>query len=249
MRITKMISVTLFVFIAVPLALHAALWFSREHPTSWATADWSSTGTLPPPRVHAPAIVRVYAARTGRWKGVFATHSWIVLKEKSARSYERWDKVGWGSPVRRNNYPPDGRWYGNEPELLFEARGSRAERLIPQIRAGVAAYAFDAYGDYRIWPGPNSNTFVASVLASIPELAATLPPTAIGKDFPANGRWAGLTPSRTGVWMSLGGYVGVTLGWVDGVEINILGLVVGLDIRRPALKLPGLGRIGVPADS
>jgi hypothetical protein len=25
----------------------------------------------------------------------------------------------------------------------------------------------------------------------------------------------------------------------------VLGLVAGLDIRRPALKLPGIGRIGV----
>ena len=32
---------------------------------------------------------------------------------------------------------------------------------------------------------------------------------------------------------------------VEGVEVNLFTLVAGLDIRRPALKLPGLGRIGV----
>ncbi len=37
----------------------------------------------------------------------------------------------------------------------------------------------------------------------------------------------------------------MTVGWVEGVEINVLGLVTGLDIRRPAIKLPGFGRIGV----
>ena len=39
-------------------------------------------------------------------------------------------------------------------------------------------------------------------------------------------------------------YGGVTLGWTEGIEVNILGAVAGLDIRRPALKLPGFGRIG-----
>jgi hypothetical protein len=29
------------------------------------------------------------------------------------------------------------------------------------------------------------------------------------------------------------------------VEINVLGLVAGIDIRRPAIKLPGFGRIGM----
>jgi hypothetical protein len=53
-----------------------------------------------------------------------------------------------------------------------------------------------------------------------------------------------LTPSRTGVQLSVGGFAGVAVGWVEGVELNFLGLVAGVDIRRPALKLPGWGRIG-----
>jgi hypothetical protein len=35
----------------------------------------------------------------------------------------------------------------------------------------------------------------------------------------------------------------VTLGWYDGVEFNLLGAVAGIDLRRPALKLPALGRL------
>ena len=38
----------------------------------------------------------------------------------------------------------------------------------------------------------------------------------------------------------LDGYTGVTVGWVEGVEVNILGAVAGVDLRRPAPKLPGL---------
>ena len=45
--------------------------------------------------------------------------------------------------------------------------------------------------------------------------------------------------------LSLDGLLGFSIGWVEGVEINVLGLVTGIDIRRPALKLPGFGRIGV----
>lgn len=46
---------------------------------------------------------------------------------------------------------------------------------------------------------------------------------------------------------SLSGYFGITIGWVEGLEVNLLGAVVGFDVRRPALKLPGLGRLGVAA--
>jgi hypothetical protein len=79
----------------------------------------------------------------------------------------------------------------------------------------------------------------------VPELKTTLPPTAIGKDYPYDGGWYGWTPSGTGVRLTLDGYFGLTLGWVEGLELNILGAVLGLDLRRPAIKLPGLGRIGV----
>ncbi len=245
MRIFKMFILAFLLTVVTPLGLHAAHWWSKSQPSSWATANWSSTRTLPHPSRSKPAMVRIYAARTGRWKGVFATHSWIVLKEQGASAYERWDKVGWGHPVRRNNYAPDGRWYGNNPHVVHEVRDEEAALLIPKIRAGIASYAYNSRGDYRVWPGPNSNTFIASVIANIPELAATLPPTAIGKDFPHDGCWFGWTPSGTGFRVSLGGYAGLTLAWVEGLEINILGAIVGIDFRHPALKIPGFGRVGV----
>lgn len=57
--------------------------------------------------------------------------------------------------------------------------------------------------------------------------------------------WVGVTPSGTGVFATLGGYLGVTAGWVEGLELNFLGAVLGIDWRYPALKLPGLGRVGI----
>jgi hypothetical protein len=37
----------------------------------------------------------------------------------------------------------------------------------------------------------------------------------------------------------------VAIGWIEGIELNFLGLIAGLDVRRPAIKLPGWGRIGL----
>jgi hypothetical protein len=78
-------------------------------------------------------------------------------------------------------------------------------------------------------------------------MQAVLPPTAIGKDYPYDGAWFGWTPSGTGLRATLGGYLGVTVGWLEGVELNVLGAVLGVDVRRPAIKIPGIGRIGMSA--
>jgi hypothetical protein len=129
--------------------------------------------------------------------------------------------------------------------VVFAADGVEAQHMIPLIRQAVRHYAYPNIGDYRAWPGPNSNTFVAAIIAAVPGMRAALPPTALGKDFPFDRRWVGWTPSRTGIRVNLGGYLGLSIGWVEGVEINVLSAVAGIDLRRPALKLPGLGRLGV----
>jgi hypothetical protein len=191
------------------------------------------------------AVVRIFSARTIRWRGIVATHSWIVIKESGARTYSRFDYTAWGEPIWVDRFVPDGRWFGRRPELVFAADGATAEKMIPHIRAAVRTYAYSNVGDYRPWPGPNSNTFVAAIIAAVPGMFAALPPTAIGKDFPIDHRWIGLTPSHTGIRFNLGGYFGLTIGWVEGIELNLLTAVAGLDIRRPAVKLPALGRLGI----
>lgn len=130
---------------------------------------------------------------------------------------------------------------------MFRADGVQAAQLIPKIQAAIESYKYRNLGDYRAWPGPNSNTFVAAIIDAVPEMRAVLPPTAIGKDFPYDGEWFGWTPSGTGLRATLGGYLGVTIGWLEGVELNVLGAVLGVDIRRPAIKIPGIGRIGMSA--
>ena len=70
-----------------------------------------------------------------------------------------------------------------------------------------------------------------------------MPSTAIGKDFVPLHELIGWTPSHTGVQLSLYGLLGVLAGWDEGIEVNLFGLVTGFDIRHPALKLPGIGRV------
>ncbi len=231
----------------VPIGVAAALHQARDPGVDFWRADRSSVGHLPAAATHPGAVVRIFAAPTVRWRGIVAVHSWIVIKENGAADYTRYDVTAWGAPLRVNGFVPDGRWFGRVPEVVFAADEQAATALIPRIRAAIDAYPWRNHGDYRVWPGPNSNTFVAAVLDAVPEAAAVLPPTAIGKDYPYDGRWLRSTASGTGLRLSLGGYAGLTLGWVEGVEVNILGGVAGIDIRRPALKLPGLGRIGMGA--
>ena len=236
--------IVVLLLLVSPIAVSALEYLFGDRSLDWQTADRSSAGLLPSPAQHPEALVRIYAARTVRWRGIFAVHSWIVVKQANATSYTRYDYTAWGEPIRINGFAPDGRWFGGVPETIAAADGEAASGMIPKIRAAVEGYEWRSYGDYRAWPGPNSNTFVAAVLAAVPELQAALPPTAIGKDFPYNGDVIGLTPSRTGVRVTLDGYLGLTVGWVEGLEVNFLGAVFGLDLRRPAIKLPGLGRLG-----
>ena len=237
--------IIVLIFLA-PLAARAALYALSNAPRSYRDADWSSTGMLPPASASKLARVIVFTGTTGAWKGIFSVHSWVVFKRENAPNWTRYDVVGWGNPLRTNNWPPDGRWYGNTPVIIADVSGAEAEKIIPRIEAVAKGYAYAGAGDYRIWPGPNSNSFTAAVLRAVPELGVTLPPNAVGRDF-RDGFYAGRTDSGTGFELNLNGYAGIKLGWVEGIEVNLLGLVAGLDLQHPALKLPGFGRVGFPA--
>lgn len=240
------IMLIIFAIFLGPLLARAALYAAGNEPRSYRDADWSSTGALPPAKQFEPARVLVFTGTTGAWKGVFSVHSWIVFKRAGAKGWTRYDVVGWGMPVRTNGWPADARWYGNMPVAIADVSGPEAEKMIPKIETAVRDYTYNQAGDYRIWPGPNSNSFVATVLRAVPELDTALPPNAVGRDF-RDRFYAGLTDSGTGVELNLYGFAGIKLAWAEGVEVNLLGLVAGLDLRHPALKLPGFGRIGVDA--
>jgi hypothetical protein len=238
------IMLAIFALFLAPILARAALYAAGSGPRSWRDADWSSTGALPPAGQFEPARLVVFTGTTGGWKGVFSVHSWIVFKHTNAKEWTRYDVVGWGNPVRTNGWPADGRWFGNMPVAIADVSGAEAEKLIPKVEAAVGAYSYNRAGDYRIWPGPNSNSFTAAVLRAVPELRVALPPNAVGRDF-RDGFYAGPTDSGTGAELNLWGIADIKVGWVEGIEVNLLGLVAGLDLRYPGVKLPGFGRIGI----
>lgn len=244
MRAFKRIAVLLLVIYLVPGLAAAALWASHDHPGNWREADWTTSGLLPDPGRDKSARIFVLAARTGGFKGAFAVHSWIVIKRAGDTRFDRYDVVGWGQPVRRNAYAPDGKWYSNSPEVVWQSSGQAAEALIPRIEAAIARYPHNIKGGYRLWPGPNSNTFIASVLRAVPEIDTVLPANAVGRDYLAGGRFFAYDPEGD-AHVTLYGLLGFSIGVKSGIEIHILGLVAGLDVRHPGIKIPAFGRIGI----
>lgn len=245
MRVIRMAGLVFVISFLVPALASAAWWSQVERPANWRRADWSATGLLPPATMSDEAAIHIMAARTGGLKGAFSVHSWIVIKRRGADSYTRIEKVGWGLPVRVNAYPADARWYSNQPMILRSVTGPAAEPLIDRIEDAVRGYPHQGRGDYRIWPGPNSNSFVAHVLRQVPELDAVLPPHAVGRDWLAGGRWLEIEPGGRDVHLSAYGLAGISGGWRTGVELHLLGQTLGVDLVRPALKLPAIGRVGL----
>ncbi len=215
----------------------------------WRTASRESAGLAPDPVETREAVIQVYAARASGWRGAFTVHSWIAVKPTDAPAYTVYQMVGWRAHAHHGlpafvaaTDVPDRYWYGNRPELLVELRGDGVNQVIQRIEEAVRAYP---YADqYRLWPGPNSNTFTAFIGRRVPELELNLPPIAIGKDYLADGSFFARSPSGTGFQVSLLGLLGVLVGRREGLEVNVLSLTIGIDPFAPALKLPGLGRIG-----
>lgn len=243
---TRMLLFFLVAFFALPI--YTVLSGQAPLGRDFRTADRSSAGIAPRADTTPEAVVQVYYARALNWRGIFGVHTWIATKPENAHEYTVHQVIGWrlfrGLPaVISAPGTPDGRWFGNEPTLIADLRGAEAARAIPKILEAVASYPYP--DEYKVWPGPNSNTFVAYIGRQVPELRMDLPATAIGKDYPINGSLVDRTPSGTGYQLSMLGVLGVSMAREEGFELNLLGLNFGVDFFRPALKLPFIGRIGM----
>ncbi len=246
-RRTKRIVLALGLIYLLPLFTAGVIHMFSGSQEPWYRADRSSTGIAPDASRTPEAVIQVYTARTYGWRGVFGVHTWFAVKPAGAAAWERFEVVGFGvsrgrPAVRVGPGVPDGRWYGSTPTLLGELRGAAAVAAIPRVWAAAADYPYQ--NQYTVWPGPNSNTFIAHLARRVPELRLDLPANAVGKDYPVDGMIA-RTPSGTGWQLSLGGIIGLAAGRVEGIEVDLLGLDAGIDFRRPALRLPGIGRLGM----
>lgn len=217
-----------------------------SEPRSWRNAPRHSSGIAPDPVANADvAIVQVYIASTYGWRGYFAVHPWIIVKRSGETAFTRYDVVGWGGGdvIHRNYALPDGLWFGAQPRLLVDHRGEGVDAMIGQIEDAIRSYPYT--DTYRSYPGPNSNTFLAHIGREVPALKLDLPANAIGKDYRPISRPMGLSPTGSGVQFSLLGLLGLSVGVQEGVELNVLGLNVGIDFNRPGLRLPFIGRLGM----
>ena len=238
---------TLAVVLAYLPMSFAYLTFSGQLAArDWRTATREPAGLAPDPAITREAVVQVYSARAVSWRGWFGVHSWIAVKPANAGEFTVHEVMGWrlartGTALVARNRAADGYWYGNRPELLADIRGPGVDAIISRIDAAVKEYPYPK--TYHVWPGPNSNTFVAFVLRKVPELRVDMPPTAIGKDY-LGWRSVNFTPSGTGGQVNLFGLLGIAAGLEEGLEVNLLGLNFGVDPKSLSIKLPIVGRLG-----
>jgi hypothetical protein len=140
----------------------------------------------PDPLLHDEPVIQVYGADVWGFRGNFAIHTWIATKARNASTYQIYQVIGWrlrrGRPVLSvSEGVPDKPWFGSPAILLHERTGADAERLIDKISAAVDSYPYQ--NEYKMWPGPNSNSFVAWIGLEVPELELDLPVKAIGQSW------------------------------------------------------------------
>jgi len=195
-----------------------------------------------------PWIVAVKSARLpfDRWYSAFAHHSWIDVKHGGPDAWRRIEirsrRSGVGiTPIGDDEARGDV-WHERRPvHLLGAITGEAARRVAQRIEEAAVARA-ELYRDgYRLWPGPNSNTFVADLVREFGELSCVFDPNAIGKDYPG---WidAGATASKTGLRVDTP-IVGAALALQEGVELHLFGLTLGVCAWPPGISLPFLPRL------
>jgi hypothetical protein len=216
--------------------------------SDWRTASRESSGLAPRPETLNEAIFQIYTARAWSWRKYVATHPWIAWKRRQDAQYTIAYVAGWQvrrglSAVVVQQDIPDRLWYGNQPEIIYSITGAAADSIIDRVDALIDSYPY--HDTYRLWPGPNSNTFVEHIIRNEPALSVELPPNAIGKDYLTDSYIFATSPGGKGLQISLFGLLGMTAGLSEGLELNLLSMTFGVDIMRPALKLPFIGRLGM----
>lgn len=164
-------------------------------------------------------------------------HPWFAVRRKGETEWRIYEVGGGGTETDPfTKHPPyvepilHGLWRGE----VGERAAACVENVGPVVKAQIER-------DY-FFPGPNSNTFADVVLRRC-KLAASLPATAIGKDW-RGVIGAGITSERTGIQVSTPLF-GVKIGLREGIEVHVFHLAFGIDLWPPAIIVPlGPGRIG-----
>lgn len=114
-------------------------------------------------------MTRVELRRAGLpFIGVLAVHYWFVVEEGGERHrWEVWQSADAGGRsaghLHQDLKAPEADVGGGPSRVEAEWRGDEATRIAAVLSRCASDYPF--CGRYFAWPGPNSNTFVAWVLA------------------------------------------------------------------------------------
>lgn len=173
-------------------------------------------------------------------------HSWIVSRGRGERTFTRWEVAGAAHEERdAQPFQPQcgcGRDTPEDADVRMHAvvRGDEVEEIIACLERETKQY--NAENEYGFWPGPNCNTYVAT-MARRCGIHVELPATAVGRDHRGIVS-AGVTTGGTGVQADTP-IVGAKIGLTEGVELHLFGSALGVDFWPPALIVPlGPGRIG-----
>ncbi len=125
---------------------------------------------------------------------IFARHCWLVIEED--KMTERYEIFHFKNHNRNfgymsiNRFAPDS-WierihgwnYGNwKWKFLGKFTKTTAKKIAKITRDSF--YNYKNKHSYRIFPGPNSNTYIQWILDQVPECDLKLPWNAFGKKFP-----------------------------------------------------------------
>jgi hypothetical protein len=170
-----------------------------------------------------------------------ARHAFLLVRKEGEPS---WRSIELGSGA---HVVPD----GEAERVAHEAgdvavhgvwRGPRAAAFIECIEREAVELTPRAHRDYRFWPGPNSNTYVDTLLRRC-RIPGTLPATCVGRDW-RGAIGASVTSGRTGVQLETPVF-GIKIGLREGIEIHIGTLAFGIAFWPPAIIVPfATGRIG-----
>jgi len=219
-------------------------------------AHFSQTPSLPTVQLRAAPLPGVLK--------YVSVHLYLVVSD-GEQPWQRWEVWQWRDALRQPSLPTQiayGHVHCNLLEPLQEIgggpsygiqswQGAAAEKIILALKNHGATYM--SRDIYWIWPGPNSNTYIARILAYA-GVKAVLPGTAIGKDWDGIFRLTfSLAPFSFVFYTPI---LGAKLAWLETLELQFLGATLGFDFQHRILKHPfgwglwqsRLSKLGIQAD-
>ena len=191
------------------------------------------------PNISHELVVQLRSATLPSVLRAIAVHHWFVVFDPETGAITRWEVWqnrgaggrSWGH-LHQDLMPADRPVGGGPMAIEAEWTGEDAARL-REVLERPEEYPFPEV--YRYWPGPNSNTYAAWVLARA-GLLHDFDPRGIGKDF-LGAYGFGIRRGALGTPL-----LGLRWGRHVGLEVHLLALTFGLALRPLRLKGP-LGRL------